>query len=302
MQKNVNKTVFTHTFIEKFNKVIIKLYNYEKYMDFMIVPSIFNTKTLSYLPLLNYTDRTNKDIDDLLSLSKDTDFNIRVLNFDYNNFKTNDTVTMRLDIEDKNSDEIFKSSIKRKCRTKIRKSYNNKFVCNIGNTQKDINDFYDIFSQTMHLHGTPVLDKKLFIYLVQEFNDNILFFNSYDENKIISTFCILFDKEIAWSAWGGIDSNYKNKLAGYFTQWESIKYICDNKNVKIYDFGRSPYGIGTYNYKNQFGTYSVKIDIISSNKDDIYSKYSLASSIWKKMPKSFTDTLGPKLCKYLVDL
>jgi len=76
----------------------------------------------------------------------------------------------------------------------------------------------------------------------------------------------------------------------------------NNTNKKIFDFGRSPYSKGTYNYKAQFGAKPVKIDIVTSQKSDIYLKYSLASNIWKKLPRKVVDYLGPKLCKYLVDL
>jgi len=100
-----------------------------------------------------------------------------------------------------------------------------------------------------------------------------------------------------------VDTHYRNKGAGYFTDWEMLKLLCDNyKNIKIYDFGRSPFKGSTYNYKIHFGAYPIKINTVSSKQEDIYSKYSLASNIWKKLPKGIVDFIGPKLCKYLVDL
>ncbi len=305
MQKDANNQysiLFTQKFVTKFKKALQKTYLYEDYMDFVIVPSVTGKKILCYLPFVNYTNKNSNDTKDLIELAKENDYQIRVLNFDYTNFIENDTVTMRIEVENYSGDEVFMNCLKKKCRTKIRKSLKNSFTFKYGNEHKDIDDFHKIFSSTMYMHGTPVMGKKFFISLLDEFKDDIIFYSSYYEDQIAASYCVLFDEDIAWVGWGGIDMKYRNELAGYFTHWQAIKHICDEKNVKIFDFGRSPYNGGTYKYKSQFGAKPVKIDIITSQKNDIYSKYSLASDMWKKLPKNFVDFLGPKLCKYLVDL
>ena len=304
MQQNINKReelLFSASFLEKFTNAINEVYHYERYMDFMIVPSLFGKKTLSYLPLLSYTDRDKNSVDDLLELSKDNDFNIRVLNFEYDDFKVNDTVTMRIDLDGCTSEEIF-ASLKKQCRQSVRKSQKHDFTFSCNHNQKSIDDFYVVYSKNMHIHGTPSLSKSFFISLAKEFKDEILFFNVYYSEKIILSYCILLDNELAWGAWEGVDQEYKNMLVGYFGAWESIKYVCEHTNIKIYDFGRSPYLGGTYIFKSKFGAYPVKIDILTSQEENIYEKYSLASQIWKRLPKSIVDRIGPKLCKYLVDL
>ena len=293
--------VFTQNFINKFKNILINLYEYDEYMEFLIVPSFFYKKTLSYLPLLNYTDRTNKNIKDLLELAKDTDFQIRVLNFEYKNFKSNDTVTMRLDIENKNIDDLY-SSLKSKRRNLIKKSLKNNFIFNYGNNNKFINDFYTIFSKTMHKHGTPVFDKKLFYYLRDEFKNNNIYYIAYEEEKPIAAMCMLFDENIAWYPWGGVDEDFSKKLAGYFIYWKTLENVVSQNKFKIFDFGRSSYGGNTYKFKSQFGAEPIKIDIISNQDKNIYSKYDLAISVWQKLPKNLVDFIGPKICKYLEDL
>jgi len=301
--KNANNITFSKEFTHKFKNALKEHFGYEEFMDFLVVPSITGKKTLSYLPIINYTDRKSDDIEDLKELSKENRFQIRALNFEYRDFKDNDTVTMRLDIGGFSSDELFMKTVKKKCRTKVRKSMKNGFEFAYGNGTKELDDFYTIFSDTMYMHGTPAFSKEFFISLSKEYKDSILFFNSYDNKKVISSYCVLLDKKIAWAGWGGVDMEYRGKLAGYFTQWNTIRSITDlYDKIEIFDFGRSPFNGGTYGYKAQFGATPVKIDIITSQTKDIYSKYSLASNIWKKLPKSMVDLIGPKLCKYLVDL
>ncbi len=134
--------IYTHSkeFINKWKNVLKELYNYEKYMDFVVVPSIFGKKTLTYLPLLNYSDRLSDNIDDLLELAKDNNYQIRTLNPNYKDFKENDTVTMRLNLN-ADIDMIFNNSIKSKCRNQIRKAQKSDISIKIGNEINLINDF-----------------------------------------------------------------------------------------------------------------------------------------------------------------
>ncbi len=303
MQKDVNNNfLFSKEFVSKFKNVLKELYDYEEYMDFLIVPTVMGKKTLSYIPLISYSDRDIKNIEDLKELAKESEYQIRVLDFDYSDFKDGDPVTMRMCFGDCSSDEILanmKSKYRKIIKNSIRK---NNFTFKFGNENKLIEDFYKIFTNVMYKHGTPPLDKKLFYILRDIYKDDVVYYNVYDSDKIIGGYCVLMDSEISYGSWGGLDDSYRDRLVGHFAYWNIIKDVCDNRNKKVFDFGRSPYGSGGYIFKHRFGASPTKVEILTSNKSDIYSKYSLASSIWKKLPKNIVDYLGPKLCKYLVDL
>jgi len=300
---NLEEITLTCHFIEKWKRVLEKSYGYKEYMDFLIVPSLLGGETLCYLPLLNYCDKRSNEIEHLKELGKDTNFQIRALNFQYDQFKPNDTVTMRLYMNGKTSEEFLMQNMKSEARRVLRntiKKYDYSFT--YGNAGKDIDDFYINFSDSMYEHGTPVLSKMLLYNLVDEFQNDILFFNAYDKDRVVSSMCIFIDNDIALSLWAATTREYKKNRAGHFLNWQAVKYLCDEKNIKIFDFGRSPYGSGGFQYKSRFGAIPVKIDIISSQTIEIYSKYSLASKIWKCLPKYVVNYLGPKVCKYLVDL
>jgi len=300
---NIDKILFSKEFICNFKRAIKEFYNYEEYMDFLIVPSIFGGKALSYLPILSYTDRNSSDIIDLLELSKESEYQIRVLNFDYKNFRDGDTVTMRINIDGRSSDEILMENMKSKYRKVIKNSIKkNDFTFVFGNSRKFIEDFYLVYSDIMYKHGTPPLDEKFFFELSRKLLECVLFYNVYDNENIIASYCVFIDSNLAYGAWGGADDRYRDRLLGHFAYWNIIKDLADNRKIKVFDFGRSPFGSGGYVFKHRFGARAVKVEIISSQESDIYSKYSLASSIWKRLPRKITDLAGPKLCKYLVDL
>ncbi len=288
-------------YIEKYKKAIQKTYGYEEYMDFLIIPSLTSKSTLSYFPLINYTDCYSDEIQRLKELAGDKDYLIRALNPTQTSFEDGDSVTMRIDIESNDTESLMLLA-KSRCRNKIRKAQK-KFNYVLKDGRERIEDFYMILAQTYHRHGTPVMPKELFYNLQDEFEDKIMFFVAYDVNNApaaaIST-CI--DGTLACCPWGGVNESHTNKLAGYFLYFEVLKTVTQRFKVDVFDFGRSPYGGPTYKFKSQFGAQPVKIELIKPSVDDIYSKYELASTIWKKLPRFIVDRVGPKLAKYLVDL
>jgi hypothetical protein len=296
MQKNVEKLgiVYSKEFVEKFKKAVIKTYNYETYMDFIVIPFLWE-KTLSYMSILSYTDRQKDDIKDLLELSKDNEYQIRVLNFEYNDFKKFDTVTMRINAKNRTIDDLCENFSHSKKRY-IKKSLNSGITYDIGNSDILIDRFYTIFTKTMHRLGTPPHKKELFYNLRDELETEFIVY--YYNNEIVGGVCFLIDEEIIIGEWLAVSEKYKKERIGEFMLYiflkESVKY-----NKEIIDFGRSGYESGTYQFKERFGFYPVKIDMISSEKEDIYTKYSLASDIWKKLPLSVVNFIGPKLAKYL---
>jgi len=291
MQKNVR---FTKEFIQKAKKALLKTYPYEEYMDFLVVKFLWK-KTLSYIPIFSYADREN--IDDLLELAKDNEYEIRVLNYEYKDFKKYDTVTMRLDIENKTIEEIFKN-FNHSRKQAVKKALKKEISYDIGSDSYLIDRFYTIFSKSMHRLGTPVHNKELFYNLRDEFGDNFQCMVFYYKEEIVGGLAFLVDEEIIIGEWLAVDERYKQENIGVFMYYkyieESLKY-----NKKILDFGRSGYDSGTYHFKHRFGAYPVKIDMISSKQENIYSKFELASKIWKKLPKSLVDFIGPKIAGHL---
>ncbi len=296
MQKNANN-VFSLNFINLFKKSLVKTYQYEQYMDFLIVPSPTFSKTLSYVPLLSYTDRLSNNIKDLLELAKENNFQIKTLDFDCCDFKKDDPVTMRLYIKDK-KDIIgyYKSRTRGYVRKALKKDYELKEGIN------HIDDFYKILKQTYKKHGTPLLPKNLFLNIHNHLKEKFHLFVLYKNCKPVATMLVLEDKHLFWYGWGGVLKEYSCQLAGYAIYHLVIDKCIKDYQVKIFDFGRSPYKGGTYQFKSNFGAKPIKIDIKQKKEKNIYKTYKTASILYKKLPFCISDKIGPILTKYLVDL
>ena len=291
----------THSseFVERWKLLLKDVYGYEFFGDFAVVPSFFGKKTYSYLPLLNYTDKKGHQVSEMLESVKDKDYQIRMLNPQHKDFLDSDPVTMRIDLQKKNVEELFRTSVSKRTRRYIQNLSSDKTAIKKGNSDGLIKDFYDIFADVMHKHGTPVFPRRLFEILSGTLETT--FYVLYDDAVPKAGAVIIDDREISWIPWSGTHSRYVENRPGLPVYWETIKDAF-LKRKRVYDFGRSRYGGGTYVFKTRWGAVPVKIDIIRPKASDIYTKYSTASRAWKKMPPGVTRWLGPKICRYLSDL
>jgi len=289
----------SNAFVEKWKKLIVNLYAYDRYMDYLIVPELLGRKRLSYLPLLNYTDISSDQVYHLLELAKETPYIIRCLNSNYVDFMEGDTVTMRLDLSSNSYDQVFTQLIQSKCRNQIRKSLKSDLVIKIGGSEL-VADFYQLFSETMHKYGTPVFPRRLFELIIAELDSKIVVV--YKNAKPIACLLLMIDEKLSIVPWAASNNQYSKFCPNHLLYSETIQYAI-MRDCKLFDFGRSQYRSGnTYKFKKQWGALPVKIDMLREDKADIYSKYKLAAKLWKLLPKPIADIFGVRLCKYLVDL
>jgi len=280
--------VFSKQFISKWQEMLFELYGYSFENGFAVVKELNGKKNYVYLPLLNYTDLLKPNFINF------SNYQIRLLNFNYNDSKLNDTVTMRLELEG----DIFNKKITSKCRNQIRKAIKENVSVTVRKFEL-LDEFYECFKDTMNRYGTPIFDKFLFELILNHFNANIILARL--DNKTLAGLIVIFDKDIAFVPWAGSYKEYQKLCPNHAIYLKAIE-LSQSIGKKIFDFGRSPYLGSTYSFKKQWGAKPAKIDIISDKNEDIYAKYSLASKIYKILPNSITDFLGPKICKYLPDL
>jgi hypothetical protein len=90
--------------------------------------------------------------------------------------------------------------------------------------------------------------------------------------------------------------------------WEALKYGAENDFTE-FDFGRSEFGSGTFNFKTQWGASPLNLDYVVYSNDgelrkpvtSIYKKDKVQylTAFWKIMPLPFSNWLGPKIRKYV---
>ena len=90
-----------------------------------------------------------------------------------------------------------------------------------------------------------------------------------------------------------------------FLYYEVLKSAL-NSGSKVYDFGRSTYGQGTFFFKKQWGAKPYKLVYLTySDKGvkEIIAKKTLITNlfpkIWSKTPPIITNNIGPYLRKHI---
>ncbi|BCD67692.1 GNAT family N-acetyltransferase [Nitratiruptor sp. YY09-18] len=290
---------YSKELIDLWKKAIKDTYRLEEYMDFLIQPTITGSKYLTYLPMINYTDRTSDEAEDLLELAKEQNYQIRLLNPYYQDFKDFDTVTLRMPITTKDEEELIKSYRKLAKRSINKDRKNGGIKVKIDN---NIDLFYDIIATIYKDHGTPIFPKEFLYNLKKYLDERLHFYTFFEDDEILGGYMVFVDNKILTLQLGGILNNFKKRHNGYYFHHKVIMNMLENHDIEIVDFGRSGYNSGTFFFKTRFGANPVKIDILSSEQKNVYQSYQLAATIWKKIPKPITDFVGPKLTKYLVDL
>jgi len=205
-----------------------------------------------------------------------------------------------------NDSTVLWDSFNSKVRNQIRKAQKYGFSFKWGLDQ--IDQFYNIYSRNMHDLGTPVHSKKFFKLIIEKLvnRTDILTINK-DDVAVASMFLIKYRKTLS-DPWASSLKEYLPYCPNMLMYWEALKYGTEN-GFEEFDFGRSEYGSGTYNFKTQWGCKPINLNYVVLTTEgeirkpstSIYknSKTKYLVSIWKTMPLFLTNWLGPKLRKYV---
>ena len=99
---------------------------------------------------------------------------------------------------------------------------------------------------------------------------------------------------------------YRKLCPNDFMYWQLMKDGCE-KGFKVFDYGRSKLGTGSYSFKKNWGfeakPLAYQYQLITAkempNLSPANPKYKRKIELWRKMPFALTKIIGPPLAKYL---
>ncbi len=171
---------------------------------------------------------------------------------------------------------------------------------------EDVNIFYKIYSLSVRNHGTPVFSKKYFKILKEIFPEQCEMRVIYKENTPLSTVMSFYFKDEVLPYYGGGTLDARKYKAFDFMYWEIMKDSCAN-GYRIFDYGRSKKGTGSYSFKKNWGfvpePLCYQYDLIGTDKipdvNPLNPKYKIFIKLWQRLPLSVANTFGPFLAKNL---
>jgi len=211
-------------------------------------------------------------------------------------------VTFRKELDEDEEKNML--AIPRKQRAVIRKGIKAGLVSEIDS---EIDRFYQAYSQSVRNLGTPVFAKKYFSILKQVFKEQCEVLTIIDKNgQLIASVMSFFFKDEVLPYYGGGTEHARAVQGNDFMYWEVMRRAVA-KGIKVFDYGRSKEGTGSYRFKKHWGFepkplfyefHLVKSDSIP-DINPLNPKYQLFIAAWKRLPLPVSQVVGPWLAKDL---
>lgn len=194
-------------------------------------------------------------------------------------------------------------AIPRKQRAMVRKGIKNDLV---GEIDQDIDRFFYAYASSVHRLGTPVFSKKYFHLLKQTFGEDCELLIIVKDGRTISSVMSFYFRDEVLPYYGGGTDEARQFAANDFMYWELMRMSCE-RGYKIFDFGRSKRGTGSFSFKKNWGFedqplhYEYRLIKASDvpNHNPANPKYKLFIKAWQKMPFFMANLIGPHIVKNL---
>ena len=195
-------------------------------------------------------------------------------------------------------------TIPRKTRAEIREGIRHGLEFAVDRIGTD--EFFSVYSRSVHELGTPVFPRQLFANGQREFGQNCKIFSVHWNGTLVAAVWTLFYRNEVIPYYGGSIKKYNRLAVNNFMYWMLIKYGCEN-GYRIFDFGRSKKGTGSYSFKKRWGMtmtdlpyqYALEKQQSMPDTSPLNPKFSLGIRLWRRLPLSVANSLGPLISRHL---
>lgn len=213
-------------------------------------------------------------------------------------------VSMLLELPE--SADVLLAGFKSKLRSQIKKAEKNGLVFDFSNDEKSIEDFFYVFCRNMHLLGSPTHSIKWFHALRESYQENLLVGRVWSEGQIVGAGILLFSGNNVSIPWASTLRDYNRLAPNMLLYWNLLRVSCD-RGCKQFDFGRSTYAEGTYNFKKQWGAKPVLLDwqildaqgVVAETSGNKGRAREIVENVWRKLPLSLVNSIGPRLRRHI---
>ena len=171
---------------------------------------------------------------------------------------------------------------------------------------ENIDRFYDIYSQSVRNLGTPVFSKKYFTLLKNAFGSDCEILTVTHSGQTIASVMSFYFRDEVLPYYGGGVAKSRVLKGNDFMYWELMRR-CGERRIRIFDYGRSKKGTGSYHFKKHWGfnpePLYYEYYLVRGKKlpdvSPLNPKFQLFIGAWKKMPLPITRWLGPMIARNL---
>ena len=204
------------------------------------------------------------------------------------------------------TDEAQLLSIPRKQRAELRKGLEVPFVVSHGNGEADRASHYAVYAESVRNLGTPVFPRALFDAVLDAFGENADIMTLRLDGGPIASVLTLYHRGVAMPYWGGGIFAARTARANERLYYELMCHA-RRRGCHTFDFGRSKVGSGPYAYKKNWGFTPEPLTYAAwhapghppRNIDPTSEAYSAKIALWKRLPLTVANRLGPPIARGL---
>jgi len=212
-------------------------------------------------------------------------------------------VTMLLPIH--SDPEITWKALNTKMRTKVRKAQSLGIVAEFG-SKEFLDDFYAVFSHNMRELGTPVYSRRFFEKILNVFPEHTFLCRIQYHGITVAVSYLCGFRDRVEAVWSSSLRSHLHLKPNIFLYWSLLSHF-GQQGYRVFDFGRSSMGSGTYDFKCQWGAKPAPLhwdtwireglELPERNPEN--PKYRLAIKLWRKLPLPMTKLIGPHIVRCL---
>ena len=220
-------------------------------------------------------------------------------------------VRMVLDLPD--SAAALMQSYPPKLRSQVRKAEKNGLIAEVASGPEAVGAFYDVYSRNMRRLGSPPHSRAWFEAIERHYRaaGDMFIVLVRHEGKVVGAGWVLLCGAKAVIPWASTLADYNALAPNMLLYWAIQSQLCE-RGVRQFDFGRSTFGEGTYKFKKQWGALPVALDWREWDAHGVApvvapaaaggaasSLRPLIESAWQRLPLAVTNSLGPRLRRYI---
>lgn len=194
-------------------------------------------------------------------------------------------------------------AIPRKQRAMVRKGIQEGLCSTI---EDDTENFFATYSSNVHRLGTPVFPRKYFRLLKETFGKDCEVLTVTKDGRVISSVLSFYFRDQVLPYYGGGRPEARQVAGNDFMYWELMRRSCE-RGYKCFDFGRSKYGSGSFDFKKHWGfepeplsyEYMLQHGNSMPDRNPLSPKYLMLTKAWQKLPLPVANFVGPYIVKNL---
>ena len=201
-------------------------------------------------------------------------------------------------------EELWNETFRPKLRAQIRRPGKEGMTFRCGRAELD--GFYEVFARNMRDLGTPVLPRAFFELGASLFGTSMIFAAVYSNTGVpVAGACCLHWRDELEVTWASSLREY-NRASPNMLLYASLMEEAIDRDVKVFNFGRSEPGGSTHKFKLQWGGHDVALPwpfwspkaivTVPSAKNPFYR---VATAAWSHLPVGIANRLGPVLARLL---